>query len=246
MSPHRSPFSMVALGLLMTLGACDSGEAKPKAADAKAKQAKVAATPKAVDAKAVDAKAVDAKAADAKAVDAKAADAKAVDAKAADADAKAADPAKAGPTSPVLVDNELSLEHEGIGELRQGMTTEQVVALLGEPDKRSKIEEEGATGDFVLDWEYAAKGLSIGMAGATAKGPFSVSSMTANAKCTLSASWGLKIGSTRAEVEKVYGKAFDADFTNDQSFVAGSVYGGVFFDFQDGKVTGIFIGAGAE
>jgi len=121
-----------------------------------------------------------------------------------------------------------------------------VITALGEPAKKSEIFEEGATGDFVQDWEYPAKGLVVGMASPSATGAQAVSTLTANATCTLPARWGLKIGSTRAEVEKVYGSNFDGDFTNGDVFVAGSVYGGVFYDFTEGKVSGIFIGAGAE
>lgn len=152
----------------------------------------------------------------------------------------------AGPTAPVIVDGELMLDPEGIGDLRLGMKAAEVVALMGEPSKKSGIDEEGATGDFVQSWDYPSKGLGIGMAAPSAKGPWSLSNLTANADCPMPGPWGLKIGSTRAEVEKIYGKAFDPDFTDADQFVAGSVYGGVFYGFTDGKVSSIFIGAGAE
>ena len=58
--------------------------------------------------------------------------------------------------------------------------------------------------------------------------------------------WGLKIGSPRADVEKIYGTHFDKDFTDENTFVAGSVYGGSHYAFKDGKVDSLFIGAGAE
>lgn len=151
------------------------------------------------------------------------------------------------PSSPVISESGLDTSAEAIGSIRQGMTADAVVAALGEPDGRPEFELEDATGDFVAGWAWTAKDMVVSMAATDASGTnATVSGIGCGANCPFDLPWGLKIGSTRAEVEAIYGEHFDPDFTNEHTFVAGSVYGGSFYSFEDGKVVGIFIGAGAE
>ena len=57
---------------------------------------------------------------------------------------------------------------------------------------------------------------------------------------------GVGIGSTEEEVRAAYKNLIDPGSRPGEMIIAGSVYGGVFFTIEDGKVTTIFIGAGAE
>ncbi len=165
-------------------------------------------------------------------------------------EAEAAPAAPATPeakTGPVLRDGELDTSAEAVGPIRQGMSAGDVVAELGEPDAKPKFEMMEATGEFVAEWPWKSKGLSLSMAAQDAQGTkATVSGITCSKTCAFGLPWGLKIGSSRADVEAIYGKTFDPDFTNEESFVAGSVYGGTFYSFESGKVVGLFIGAGAE
>ncbi|MBK6920975.1 MAG: hypothetical protein IPH07_26505 [Deltaproteobacteria bacterium] len=245
---------LAALSLAVGVVACDDEQGDTKAvtpADAKTADAKTAdaktADAKTADAKTADAKTADAKTADAKTADAKAADAKSPDAKAADAkspDAKAAD-AKA-PSGPVFVDGNIDLSFESVGELHVGMTPAEVEAKLGKPSKTTKIQEEGATGEFVQTWRYPAAGIEVGLSATTKNGAQTVRSLSAGPTCKLPLGWGLAIGSTRAEVEAIYGSNFEAETTTPETFVAGSIYGGAIYTFVDGKVTHLFLGAAAE
>lgn len=198
--------------------------------------------------------------------EAKAADeAKAGDAAQAGDGAKAGDDAENGadrggapdpnaPTGPVFDEEEggedgyvLHLEHEKVGALQIGMKPDEAVEVLGEPKEKGEIWEEEATGDFVSDWTFPDKGVVLHMASADKKGTdMRINAISADKSCTLSFPWGLKVGSTRADVEKIYGDKFHDVVTDDKQFVAGSIYGGTFYNFEDGKVVGIFIGAGAE
>ena len=249
----RSILSVTLVSFVALTGACDSGKKDDKAAAGKAD-----AKAKADDGKAKDVKAPEAKAeADAKA-DADA-DVKEEDAKT-EADAKADDGAEAGaedgavaeadaaaPTAPVIKDGDLMTGNEDVGGIHQGMGPADVEKLLGPPADKGEIVEEEATGDFIQTWSYKDKGLSIMMAGTNAKGTdLTVGAITVDNTYTGELPWGLKIGSTRADVEKIYGEHFDKDFTDDHQFVAGSIYGGSHYTFKDGKVDGLFIGAGAE
>ena len=72
-------------------------------------------------------------------------------------------------------------------------------------------------------------------------------SITLAAPCTLATKRGIRIGSTEQEVKKAYKKDWNKeDSTSSGRFVAGSIYGGIVFEFQNGKVSRIFLGAAAE
>jgi hypothetical protein len=78
-------------------------------------------------------------------------------------------------------------------------------------------------------------------------GAKTVWSITADRKCELATARGVRLGSSEAEVKIAYGREFNAEESRaGETFVAGSVYGGVIFEVEKGKVVGIFIGAAAE
>ncbi len=58
---------------------------------------------------------------------------------------------------------------------------------------------------------------------------------------------GIHVGSPEQEVERLYAKEKDAEASRPhETFVAGSVYGGLTFQFKNGVVESMFLGAGAE
>jgi hypothetical protein len=73
-----------------------------------------------------------------------------------------------------------------------------------------------------------------------------VESIILTAPCALATKQGIRIGSTEQEVKKVYKKDWNREDSSQDSFVAGSVYGGIIFQFHNGKVNQIFLGAAAE
>ena len=87
------------------------------------------------------------------------------------------------------------------------------------------------------------------MSAASRGAPQSLGSLRASSSCNLKTKRGVGLGSTWAEVDKAYGDVHDLeglDPDDKLSYTAGSVYGGVFFFFEAGKVESIFMGAGAE
>lgn len=85
------------------------------------------------------------------------------------------------------------------------------------------------------------------MGGRSEDGPWAISSIQADAPCRLTTAAGIRIGSLEADVQEAYAEVRDAE--NSESgkiFVAGSIYGGIMFEFTAGVVTRIFFGAGAE
>ena len=77
-------------------------------------------------------------------------------------------------------------------------------------------------------------------------GPKTIDSITIASPSKLQTQRGIGIASTEAEVAKAYGQFRNAESSTPERFVAGSDFGGVIFSFEQGKVSGIFIGAASE
>lgn len=136
---------------------------------------------------------------------------------------------------------------ESLGTLRLGLTGAEVIKVLGKPSGKNKDVMWEAIGEWVQEWNYPAKGLVLNMASGKKGGAKSTLSISAAAGCSLATARGIRIGSTEAEVRKAYGAVEDRESSvRGESFVAGSLYGGVVFRFEKGRVSEIFIGAAAE
>jgi hypothetical protein len=149
--------------------------------------------------------------------------------------------------SPVLFADEDLSARVSLGKLRLGLSGAEVVKLLGKPSSTGKDVMWEAIGEWVQEWNYPAHGLSLNMASGKKGGAKSVFSISAFAGCTLATARGIRIGSNEGEVRKAYGAVEDKESSvRGASFVAGSLYGGVIFRFEKGRVSDIFIGAAAE
>ncbi len=136
---------------------------------------------------------------------------------------------------------------DAFGELTDGLADKDVLAKLGEPKNKDGRMEEGATGDIIQQWYYPDQGITLTMRSQTMTSAQSVGGMTIKAPCAFKTKLGIGIGSTRADVLATYGAFKDPEFpAGPDQFIAGSVYGGVFFDFSKDKVVSMFMGAGAE
>jgi hypothetical protein len=156
-------------------------------------------------------------------------------------------------TLPLLAQDDKAtqlLAAESLGGIKLGLTEKKLVDLLGQPKKKTALTLMEATGDYYQTWRYPGKGLEITMsAGENKTGAKTVASFTASKGCSLTTTKGIKIDSSEADVRKAYGSFEDKENTsaaNKNSFVAGSIYGGIIFTFKDNKVSSIFFGAAAE
>lgn len=143
------------------------------------------------------------------------------------------------------------LADEALGKIKLGRKAADLPALAGKPDSKGKDTEWAAIGEWVQEWvqewRFQAQGLTLNMASQSKGGAKTVLTITAEAPSKLATARGIRIGSTIAEVTKAYGKVRDKEQgVPGETFVAGSVYGGVIFTFTGGKVSRIFIGAAAE
>lgn len=156
-----------------------------------------------------------------------------------------------GPGSPANAQTKLGdPTSETIGGISLGATAASVEAVLGPATDKGPAQEMAATGETISMWRWTT-GVTLAMAGTPPA--LTVSSITIAPPSKLTTSRGVGIGTTRAEVERIYKASLgtgrqpgEPDTTSPESLVIGSVYGGTFFSFTDGKVTQIFVGAGAE
>lgn len=174
------------------------------------------------------------------------------------ADLRKAKLAKDAVTKPVpvptpVVPKRFSWSTETIGNLQRGQTPAQVEAILGKPEKKEDPWEVPATGDIEATWSYPSQGLTVVFAHETEDpaSPGKVNKLYAWEASKLKTSRGVGIGSTFAEVKAAYANANDKDqegniVYNKERILVGSIYGGLDFGFKKGKVSSIFIGAGAE
>ncbi len=135
---------------------------------------------------------------------------------------------------------------ERIANLRIGLTESDLKKAIDCTLKRGPENLWGADGMYHQAWQCAECGLDLGMVSEQRGGKKVVESISLTAPCALATKRGIRIGSTEQEVRKAYKKDWNKEDSSQDSFVAGSVYGGIIFQFRKGKVARIFLGASAE
>ncbi len=144
--------------------------------------------------------------------------------------------------------NQFNTSEERIGELRLGLTGKDVRENIHCKPKKGKEVFEGATGDYVQMWKYPDCGIVLKMSSERKRGAKVVESISVSSPSTLVTARGIHIGSAEREVINAYGRYLDQEepAKEGKQFVAGSIYDGMIFDLQDGRVVRIFLGAAAE
>ena len=136
---------------------------------------------------------------------------------------------------------------EQVGKLRYGLSEREVKQIIPGKPARGPEQWWGADGEYHQEWQYPDRGINLGMVSEKKSGPKSIRSITITSPSTLQTQKGIRIGSTEPEVHEAYGCFRNAeDSRKGEAFVAGSVFGGLIFNFQQGRVSKIFIGAAAE
>jgi hypothetical protein len=139
------------------------------------------------------------------------------------------------------------MRDEAIGALKIGLPREQAIQIAGASPKAGRIEEWGADGLFHQELTFKNAGIRLSMVSKTKSSPQTIESITAVAPCALTTKRGIHIGSSEAEVMKAYERNYNKEeSTPGSSFIAGSTYGGISFQFKNGRVSQIFLGAASE
>ena len=142
---------------------------------------------------------------------------------------------------------EAMLRAESLGRLSLGLPEKDVVKLLGSPSTRGELLFQEADGNYVQNWHYPDKGIELWMsAGGKKSGVKKIAAITASAPCTFATKKGIKIGDAESAARNAYAEHVDRETSDPGTLVVGSIYGGIIFNFTDGKVSRIFFGAAAE
>ena len=136
---------------------------------------------------------------------------------------------------------------EFFGELKLGLTAAQVVEILGSPETKGETMLWEADGLYHQDWYYPQQGITLYMASETPGERQTVFAIMLTSPSTLKTQRGIGIGDSYTEVMQAYKDEEDPEMSiPDESFIAGSIYGGLIFSFEDGIVKQIFLGSAAE
>lgn len=133
------------------------------------------------------------------------------------------------------------------GTIRIGLSPRQVEQNLGPPAKKSPPTFSPATGEYSSAWNYPGRGIELVFDAPDEKAPGAIGQYTLKPPCMLVSAGEIGIGSTRSDIEKRYGNLINrTESSRGKTLVLGSVYGGVIFTLEKGKVISIFVGAAAE
>jgi hypothetical protein len=151
------------------------------------------------------------------------------------------------PTIPYLAKDDFALmSKERIGNLRIGLSEKKVKQVMNCKVIRDPDQLWGADGAYHQAWKYADYGITLDMVSEKNGAPKSIASITLTKPSRLNTTRGIGIGSTSKAVMKAYKNEWNKESSNSDTFVAGSIYGGLIFNFQNGKVNKIFLGVAAE
>jgi hypothetical protein len=138
------------------------------------------------------------------------------------------------------------LKQERIGNLRIGLSEAKVKQTINCAVKREADQFWGADGAYHQKWKYVDCGITLSMVSEKKGGPKSIESITLKSPSRLSTKRGIRIGSSEKVAMKAYKAEWERESAKPGFFVAGSVYGGLIFQVENGKVSQIFLGAAAE
>ena len=137
------------------------------------------------------------------------------------------------------------MEKEKLGDMAMGLSYSETIEKLGEPEEKTEPEIWGADGEYHQTLKYNSKGIELDLVGEKEENR-KINMITISSQCNLKTSRGIGIGSNYKDVESAYKEEIDKESSGSETIVAGSIYGGVIFQFENNKVKSIFIGASAE
>ncbi|MEM6279458.1 MAG: hypothetical protein AAF733_08275, partial [Verrucomicrobiota bacterium] len=158
--------------------------------------------------------------------------------------------------SSITVTGPFIMDDGSIGGIRLGDSADKVLARAAELDlgplRKGTDEIWEAYGQAVQSWTIPEAGLSIDMISDEIGGKKEVLSITLDSPGILGTGAGIQIGDDKSDVEAAYkayetaNEDFDDYFGEEDVHLIGSIYGGMIFNFENGKLRRIFLGAAAE
>lgn len=136
------------------------------------------------------------------------------------------------------------MKNEVLGPVRIGAKSDDVVKALGAPESKPQTSVSEVDAKPHQQWIYLKQAVVLDML--TESGEQEVAMITVSAPSTLKTRRGIGIGSTKDAVMNAYATEIDPSANDPRTIVAGTVYGGLIFGLEKGRVTSIVLGAVAE
>lgn len=133
--------------------------------------------------------------------------------------------------------------NESFGELRWGLNYNQVMDILGTPEKEQSY--NGEYGETYHTLKYPNEGIEVYLI-STEDASAYVSKIFIRHPSKLKTKEGIGVGSTEEEVKQKYGKHIDCFVSTDDMIVVGNISYGLIFKMKKKKVVEIMLGEGAE
>ncbi|MGV8828067.1 MAG: hypothetical protein ACWA6U_07055 [Breznakibacter sp.] len=137
------------------------------------------------------------------------------------------------------------MNSETIGPFCVGLEVAKLIENLGQPGTKMERIMWPGDGEYHQTLVYPDQGLEFDMIGETDQMQ-TVNAISMNAPCKFKTSKGVGIGSCYNHVVQIYKDYVNPSFSSTDVLVAGSLYGGVIFNFEGGVLQAVFIGAQAE
>ena len=137
------------------------------------------------------------------------------------------------------------MKNESFGEIRLELGINRVLEILGEPEEKTKAELWGADGEYHQQWNYLNNGIELDIIGEPDTA-LKVNMITISGHSELKTKRNIGIGSSFEDVKSAYKSEIDPNMIDIKTIVAGTIFGGIIFNFENNKVNSIFIGAIAE
>jgi hypothetical protein len=137
------------------------------------------------------------------------------------------------------------MENESVGQLKYGLSLQKVIDLFGNPSKETKTELWTGDGEYHQTIKYFEEGIELDVIGES-ETQKKVNMITISKPSKLKTLKNIGIGSDYNDVENAYKDQIATDFSDKESIVVGSIYGGLIFTLKNNKVASIFIGSAAE
>lgn len=137
------------------------------------------------------------------------------------------------------------IKNERVGDLKLELTEKQVLEILGKPTEKSETEFWDGDVLYHQSFIFKNKGIELDMAGVDENIKL-INAITINNSCNLKTTKNIGIGSTYEEVKNAYYNYYNKEESNLEILTAGTIYGGIIFNFKNNRVTDFFIGAAAE
>jgi hypothetical protein len=134
-----------------------------------------------------------------------------------------------------------------LGKLHHGMPAAQAAGLPGCVFTKNKLATSEVDGAWHQSWSAKGCGVTLGFVAKEKTAALTLDQIEIQAPSQIKTDRGVGVGSSEADVRMHYLKDINAeDSTPQERIVLGSIYGGVVFGLEKGRVVSIFVGAAAE